>query len=118
MSVSTPLAFERVTAMGALEPHARPIAEEVPVAIECNGIGYAVLMASPADLIDLAYGFAFTERLIEAADDILGHDLFDTDKGVVLRLTLAKDRAVRLVDRVRHRTTDSSCGLCGIANLE
>jgi FdhD protein len=118
MTVATPLPFERITAMGSLEPHARPIAEETPVAIECNGIGYAVLMASPADLIDLAYGFAFTERLIDATADVLDHELFETDKGFVLRLTLAKDHAERLVDRVRHRTTDSSCGLCGIANLE
>ena len=118
MSAATPLAFDRVTATGTLETHARPIAEEVPVAIECNGIGYAVLMASPADLIDLAYGFAFTERLITVPEDIQDHDLFETDKGFVLRLTLARDCAAQLVNRVRHRTTDSSCGLCGIENLD
>ncbi len=118
MSVSTPLAFERITASGLLEPHARPIAEETPVAIECNGIGYAVLMASPGDLIDLAYGFAFTERLIDGAADIQDHDLFETDKGFVLRLALARNCADRLTHRVRHRTTDSACGLCGIENLD
>jgi FdhD protein len=34
------------------------------------------------------------------------------------RVTLARERAGHVVDRVRHRISESSCGLCGIENLD
>lgn len=96
----------------------RVIAEEVAIAIECNGIGYAVLMASPADLLDLGYGFALTERLIDDARDVIDAETHAIEQGMLLRLTLSSRVTGRLSDRVRHRTADSSCGLCGVENLE
>jgi FdhD protein len=90
----------------------------VPVAIECNGLGYAVLMASPTDLLDLGYGFALAERLIDTAADVLDAEAHALEHGMLLRLTLAARVADRLSDRIRHRTADSSCGLCGVESLE
>ena len=113
-----PLAFRQVGADGAVAPLTRPIAEEVPVAIECNGLGYAVLMASPDDLLDLGYGFALTERLIDDPADLIDAELHAFDHGMLLRLTLSSRVASRVADRVRHRTADSSCGLCGVESLE
>lgn len=110
--------FQLVTPAGASGAVTRAVANEAPVAIEINGLGYAVLMATPADLIDLAYGFALTERLIDGVEDIVEVVEHATDKGVVLRLFLAGHLADRALDRVRRRITDSSCGLCGIENLE
>jgi FdhD protein len=106
----------RVGANASREILSRSLALETPVAIELNGIGYAVLMATPVDLEDLAYGFALSERLIQRADDIRDVLLHDTGDGIILRVTLADP--ARVTDRVRHRNTDSSCGLCGIENLE
>jgi FdhD protein len=96
----------------------RSIAAEVPVALEFNGLGYAVLMASPDDLVDLAYGFARSERLVDAVEDIRHVDIHIMDKGLVVRVTLIDERIDRVVERVRHRVSESSCGLCGIENLE
>ena len=96
----------------------RAIAGEVPVAIECNGLGYAVLMASPDDMLDLGYGFALTERLIDGAGDLLDAEAHALEHGIVVRLTLSQRVADRVSDRVRHRTADSSCGLCGVESLE
>ncbi|UZK68261.1 formate dehydrogenase accessory sulfurtransferase FdhD [Sphingomonas sp. S1-29] len=110
--------FARISADGESTPIDRAIAEETPIAIECNGIGYAVLMATPADLPDLAYGFALAERLIDRADDVIDVNEHATDAGIVLRVTLAERVAMRIVDRVRHRVSESACGLCGIENLE
>jgi FdhD protein len=90
----------------------------VPIAIECNGFGYAVLMASPYDLLDLGFGFALTERLIDKADDMLDAEVHVLERGMLLRLTVSPRVADRLSDRVRHRTADSSCGLCGVESLE
>ena len=96
----------------------REVAAERPVAIEVNGLGYAVLMATPSDLTDLAWGFAQAERLIDAADEVVDLDLHETAGGVLLRLTLGERGAARAAERVRHRVAESSCGLCGIENLE
>lgn len=110
--------FERIDPEGRTEALDRVLAREVPVAIEFNGIGYATLMATPADLDDLAWGFALSERLIDAADDIADVEFHPVEAGVIVRVTLAARVSGRVFDRVRHRTTDSSCGLCGIENIE
>lgn len=110
--------FIRIEPHGNQRPLVRAIAEEVPIAIEINGIGYAVLMATPADLTDLAFGFARAERLIDAASDLLDVYSHAAAGGILLRLTLAGHVQHRVFDRVRHRVSESSCGLCGIENLE
>jgi len=109
--------FTRIGANGTHERIARPIAEERPIAIEFNGIGYAVMMATPADLADFAYGFASSERLIDAAADVIDVDTHATERGTILRVQIVPERAERVVERVRHRVSESSCGLCGIENL-
>jgi FdhD protein len=110
--------FLRVDRAGGGAALVRAVAEEMPVALEYQGIGYAVLMATPTDLADLAYGFSLSERLIERADQILDIDIHRAERGLLLRVTLAAEVAGRVADRVRHRATDASCGLCGIENLE
>lgn len=110
--------LEQLRPDGARALITRTIAREEPVALEYNGFGYAVLMASPCDLEDLAYGFSLTEKLIDGADDIEAIDRHAAEGGTVLRITLAKRLTSRLGDRVRPRLSDSSCGLCGIENLE
>ena len=94
------------------------MAAETPVAIEVNGAGYAVLMATPADLEDLAFGFALSERLIDGAADVRAIDVAWVDAGAIVRLLLDDRVADRIAGRVRHRTGESACGLCGIENLE
>jgi len=110
--------FDRLTPDGATQPIDRALAQEVPVAIELSGIGYAVLMATPADIDDLVLGFALAERLIEPGDGAFAVDVHETPQGLVARATLPPERVERLLNRVRHRASDSSCGLCGIENLE
>ena len=119
MLPSAPHVFREVRAAGGDEAAvSREVPAEVPVALEYDGIGYAVLMATPADVVDLAYGFALAERLIEQADELSGVEVHAVASGLVVRGGLAPDRRGRLHDRVRHRATDSSCGLCGVENLE
>lgn len=110
--------FTEVMADGPERHTERQVAVETPVALEINGFGYAVLMASPADLDDLATGFALTEGLIDGAADISAIDRHDTQEGVILRLAIAPHLAGRLGERVRPRLSDSSCGLCGLENLQ
>lgn len=113
-----PLTFERLGKDGSVDAHPRAVAEEVPVAIECNGIGYAVLMASPSHLLDLGHGFLLTERLIDRGDQVLDSEVIVLDHGMLVRMRVAPEVGERLFDRVRHRTADSACGLCGVESLE
>ncbi|NIJ24485.1 formate dehydrogenase accessory sulfurtransferase FdhD [Sphingomonas japonica] len=112
------IAIDRIADDGSVIAGMRPIAVECPVAIEFNGIGYAVMMATPDQLEAFAVGFALGERLIERWEDIVDVDLHEHIAGWIVRVTLAPDRLPRLHERVRHRISDSSCGLCGIENLE
>jgi len=108
----------RIGADGSRTSIDRSIAVEAPVAIEINGIGYAVLMSTPADLEDLAFGFAQSERLIDVPEDIVSVEAHESDAGTILRIWLVQSKAERAAQRVRHRVSESSCGLCGIENLE
>jgi FdhD protein len=110
--------FTRIAADGGRVAVARAVPAETPVAIEFGGIGYAVLMATPADLADLVTGFALAERLIERADELVELDCVETGRGIVARAWLTPERAARVMERVRHRISESSCGLCGIENLD
>lgn len=96
----------------------RAIAEEAAVAVEFNGVGYAVMMMTPADLPAFALGFALTERIAANPDDVLDVDIADVPAGIILRITVSASAAERIGERIRHRTSDTGCGLCGVASLE
>ncbi|WP_428331922.1 formate dehydrogenase accessory sulfurtransferase FdhD [Novosphingobium sp.] len=102
----------------------RPLVDEAPVAIEINGIGYAVMMATPADLDDYALGFCLSEQLIVSAGEYLSSDSFEVPPvagmagGWMLRVALDAPAAGPLLDRARLRLAEGSCGLCGIESLE
>lgn len=118
MAGSVEHSFGRLTRSGDASRVDQALATEAPVALEFNGIGYAVLMATPADLIDLAFGFALAERLIDAAADIRDSEAQAIPSGWIVRVTLTPRVADRIHNRVRHRTSDSACGLCGVESLE
>ncbi|MBK5264520.1 MAG: formate dehydrogenase accessory sulfurtransferase FdhD [Alphaproteobacteria bacterium] len=96
----------------------RTIAVEDPVSLEFNGIAYAVMMATPTDLVDYVTGFALSEKLIETAADMEAVDIHHADNGWIVRARLAHTRTETLLARVRTRVSESSCGLCGMENLE
>ena len=110
--------FSRAFPDGRTESHRRAIAQEAPVAIEVNGLGYAVMMATPADLADFATGFALSERIVADAAELAAIDVHDTPRGTIVRLAVPPARAAAVADRVRRRASDSSCGLCGMDNLD
>lgn len=118
MQFATTAPALRIAADGGREAQQRPVPPEAPVAISFLGIGYAVMMATPADLEDFGYGFALAERLIDSAADIAGIDVRAEKRGILLGIELVPARHDRVLERVRHRVADSSCGLCGIENLE
>jgi len=114
----TPVPVRRIGADGKIAAQQRMVPAEVPIAISFLGIGYAVMMATPCDMEDFAVGFARSERLIDDAADVIGIEIREGEGGVLLGIELAAERHDRVLQRVRHRVGESSCGLCGIENLE
>jgi FdhD protein len=96
----------------------RSLAVETPVAISFLGIGYAVMMATPADLEDFAVGFALSERIIDRVDQVTDISIVEETRGLLLNIEIVSERHDVVLQRVRHRAGDSSCGLCGIENLD
>ena len=111
-------AAQQIGADGSRIAQQRLVPVEMPVAVSFLGIGYAVMMATPSDLEDFAYGFARSERLIDGVADVTGIEVRTEAKGVLLGIELVPERHERVLARVRHRVGESSCGLCGIENLE
>jgi FdhD protein len=103
---------------GSMADKARSLAIEAPVAIEYNGLGYAVMMATPVDLHDFAVGFSLSEKIVASPDEIIGIDVFEAENGWLLRIQLDPDRIEPLLERARQRVSEGSCGLCGLENLE
>ncbi len=91
---------------------------EAAIAVEYNGIGYAVMMATPADLEDFATGFSLSERVVEHAGEIGEILPHETPQGWLLRIAIPQARLTPIADRVRARVSEGSCGLCGLESLE
>lgn len=106
-----------LTPQGTQRAVTRSWVPEAPVALEFNGLAYAVMMASPLALEDFAAGFALTEGLARSPADITAITVAEVDQGWIVRTTLTGLGIARLTERVRSRVAESSCGLCGIENL-
>lgn len=91
---------------------------EAPVAIEYNGFGYAVMMATADALEDFAHGFTLSEGLVSSAENILAVQVHEAPVGWILRIALPPEAMEPVIARARTRVSESSCGLCGMDNIE
>ncbi|MFN4128514.1 MAG: formate dehydrogenase accessory sulfurtransferase FdhD [Paracoccaceae bacterium] len=96
----------------------RSLPEELPVALVFNGTTAAVMMASPADLQDFAFGFALSEGFIDRLDQVLSFEIVSHGAGVEVRFWIAEDQARAVQARRRNMLGPVGCGLCGIDSLE
>lgn len=98
---------------GVLDAHRDALAEEVPVALRCNGEAFAVMLATPLDLHDFARGFALTETLVDAPEQLLGVRVSEQIDGFAVDLHLPDALAERALRRSRLLEGRSGCGVCG-----
>jgi len=96
----------------------RRIPEETPIALVHDAATTAVMMATPADLEDLAWGFTLTEGLVSAKDQIRSVEIVPVALGVEARVWLDHAAGTALAARRRALTGVTGCGLCGIESLE
>ncbi len=102
---------------GRWQEGARPLPEEVPVALSYDGTTQAVMMATPADLEDFGRGFSLTEG-IAAPDEIAEISVVPQAGGIDVQISLVRPAAARLEQRRRHMAGPVGCGLCGLDSIE
>ena len=93
------------------------VAEEVPVALEYNGIAHAVMLATPADLEDFALGFSLTEGILLAPSELYDCEIHEDASGIRLALEIASERLFALKEKRRSLTGRTGCGICGTESL-
>lgn len=93
------------------------VAVEAPVALVYNGISHVVMMTTPADLEDFAYGFSLSEGIVGSVSEILDYDEVFSEEGVELHITLAGEAFSDLKQRRRNLVGRTGCGLCGAESL-
>ena len=98
-------------------PSADCVADEVPVALEYNGISHAVMLATPLDLEDFALGFSLTEEIVDSRADVRDLEVVEGCGGMTVQLQIASGCFARLKDKRRSLAGRTGCGLCGAESL-
>jgi len=94
------------------------LAEEVPLAIHLNGKPLAVMMVTPCDLEDFAYGFALTELGLTASA-LTGVHVQALLEGLHADInTASAGRSPLQPEEPRWLPGRSGCGICGNRRLE
>lgn len=96
----------------------RSLPEETALAVSFDGSTLAVMMATPADIEDFAWGFAMTEGVISGPADVDDFEVITHDIGIEARFWLKSDKSEVLKARQRALMGPVGCGLCGIDSLE
>ena len=94
------------------------LAEETPLALLFNGAPHVVMMATPRDLEDFAWGFALSEGIVDEAHELQLVEILQRGTGLALHLAIPGARFEALQLRRRHLVGRSGCGLCGAEALE
>ena len=123
--ISTPSSFptsREVTVQreqgGAITTATDFVAEERPVGLLYHGIPHVVMLASPADLEDLAVGFTLSEGIVANRSDIRSVQLVSKDESLNVDLQISSDSFSALLRRRRNLTGRTGCGLCGVETVE
>ncbi len=94
------------------------VAVEVAVQVSFADVPFAVMMLTPSDLVDFAYGFSLTEGMIERAAEIREARVAELPDGLALRISLVGDKLHKHLARQRAMTGRTGCGVCGIDDIE
>ena len=102
---------------GALEHASDEVADERAVAFKYHGVPHVVMLATPADLEDLAVGFTLSEAIVAAPAEIRSVGVRAVDDALEVHLDIAPERFAALLKRHRNLTGRTGCGMCGAETL-
>src|SRR5689334_19283053 len=88
--------------------------EETPIALQLNSEPYTVMMATPSDLRDFAFGFLIGEGIVEDPGKIEGVLVMPLEGGMTVNV--AVPQTALQSSRLARRTIEgrTGCGLCGV----
>lgn len=116
-SVSSELSVDR-WAQGTTTHTTDQVAEEVPVALVYHNVPHVVMLATPADFEDYAYGFTLSESLVARPEEIREVEVTQGADAVDVKIAVAWERFTELLHRRRNLTGRTGCGLCGAETAE
>ena len=116
-AVSAEVAVQRWT-RGTLADTTDRVAEETPVALVYHDVPHVVMLATPADLEDYAFGFTLSEGLVASADEIRGVEVIPGEASTDVKISVAWERFTQLLQRRRNLAGRTGCGLCGAETAE
>ena len=90
---------------------------EEPIQFIYNGVPHLVMMCTPTDLEDLAYGFSLTEGIVQSVQQILSVKVQETQVGIELHIEIEPILMSRLEGNQRKMSARTGCGVCGVENL-
>jgi len=93
------------------------VADERPVAFRYHGVSHVVMLATPADLEDLAVGFTLSEAIVAGPAEIRGVAVRAEGEALEVDLDIAPERFSALLQRHRNLTGRTGCGMCGAETL-
>jgi FdhD protein len=76
----------------------------------------AVTMRTPGNDLELAVGFLFTEGVIKMGQQIVHHQIDESNNRVMISLAEGDESYVKTVERNFYTT--SSCGVCGKSSID
>ena len=98
--------------------------EECAIAIcihgqSAKGETYAVMLATPLDLVDFARGFCLTEGIAKSPQAIIAIEQKQAKDGIELHVKLTDEAFDRfqIIERRRRLAGASGCGVCGLSSL-
>ncbi len=112
---------------GARNNQTDDLIEEIPVSLEFSEASAAnpnqaaqaiVMMATPMDLEAFALGFALNEGIVDHPKQVLDIHVVPAALGMAVLITLAQGLLQRVQERQRGQAATSSCGLCGLSDMQ
>jgi len=94
------------------------LAEEVALSISYNGINYAVMLVTPADIEDFVIGFSLTSGIIEKRNQLYGVTIEQYEEHLNAEVEISNQAFWALKSKRRQLAGASGCGLCGVEALE
>lgn len=110
--------FKSISATGACSSRQRDVPAEVGVALVYNGVSYAVMMMSPMSVEEFVLGFSLSEGIISGPEELMDVEIVPVPDGLLARVTIPDEKFAALGHRRRNLAGQSSCGLCGVEDLQ
>ncbi|MBU3021272.1 formate dehydrogenase accessory sulfurtransferase FdhD [Aestuariibacter sp. A3R04] len=94
------------------------LAEEVALSISYNGINYAVMLVTPANLRDFVIGFSLTNGVVEHPRELYSIAFSEHNEHVSAEVDISNRAFWALKTKRRQLAGTSGCGLCGVEAID